>query len=80
MRRELDEKVYFVYFDGNNSYLTWCHLGYILFVSHRMSSCKMSNRIIVFKDGQIIQQGKHAQLVNEDGEYKKLWSAQAQYY
>ena len=40
----------------------------------------MSNRIIVFKDGQIIQQGKHAQLVNEDGEYKKLWSAQAQYY
>ena len=51
-----------------------------LFVSHRMSSCKMSNRIIVFKDGQIIQQGKHAQLVNEDGEYKKLWSAQAQYY
>lgn len=30
MRRELDEKVYFVYFDGNNSYLTWCHLGYIV--------------------------------------------------
>lgn len=51
-----------------------------LFVSHRMSSCQLSNRIVVFKDGQIIQQGKHTQLVNEDGEYKDLWTAQAQYY
>lgn len=52
----------------------------ILFVSQRMSSCQLSNRIVVFKDGQIIQQGKHAQLVREDGEYKDLWMAQAQYY
>ena len=51
-----------------------------LFVSHRMSSCQLSNRIVVFKDGQIIQQGRHDQLVNEEGEYKDLWTAQAQYY
>ena len=51
-----------------------------LFVSHRMSSCQLSNRIVVFKDGRIIQQGRHAQLVNENGEYKDLWTAQAQYY
>lgn len=34
----------------------------------------------MFKDGQIIQQGRHDQLVNEEGGYKDLWTAQAQYY
>lgn len=29
-------KIYFVYFDGNNSYLTWCHLGYIVSAIERM--------------------------------------------
>jgi ATP-binding cassette subfamily B protein len=52
-----------------------------IFVSHRMSSCKFSDYIIVFHDGSIIQSGIHSDLLNElDGKYYELWSAQKQYY
>jgi ATP-binding cassette subfamily B protein len=34
------------------------------------------DRIIVFDQGKIVQDGNHAQLLMEEGLYKKLWSAQ----
>lgn len=50
-------------------------------ISHRLSSCRFCDRIIVFDSGHTVQQGSHNDLVNEkDGEYFKLWDAQAQYY
>ena len=51
-----------------------------IFISHRMSSCKFCDEIIVFKDGEITQQGTHNKLVEKDGLYQELWNAQAQYY
>lgn len=51
-----------------------------IFISHRMSSCKFCDEIIVFKDGEIAQQGSHNELVEKDGLYQELWNAQAQYY
>ena len=51
-----------------------------IFISHRMSSCKFCDEIIVFKDGEIAQQGTHNDLVEQDGLYQELWNAQAQYY
>ena len=51
-----------------------------IFISHRMSSCKFCDEIIVFKDGEITQQGSHDELVEKDGLYQELWNAQAQYY
>ena len=45
-----------------------------------MSSCKFCDEIIVFKDGEIAQQGSHNELVEKDGLYQELWNAQAQYY
>lgn len=51
-----------------------------IFVSHRMSSCKFCDRILVFQKGSIIQQGNHSDLVKEEGLYYSLWNAQAQYY
>lgn len=54
--------------------------GYI-FVTHRMSSCKFSKRILVLEDGRIVQEGSHDELVNEkSGLYSQLWEAQAQLY
>ena len=51
-----------------------------IFISHRMSSCKFCDEIIVFKDGEITQQGSHNELVEKEGLYQELWNAQAQYY
>lgn len=52
-----------------------------IYISHRLSSCKFSDEIAVFQDGQVIQQGSHdALLADETGRYYTLWQAQAQYY
>lgn len=52
-----------------------------IYISHRLSSCKFCDEIVVFHEGQIIQQGSHEKLLNEEnGKYSKLWNAQAQYY
>lgn len=52
-----------------------------VFISHRMSSCRFCNNIIVFEQGQIVQEGSHNELVkNTDGLYYQMWSAQAKYY
>ncbi len=52
-----------------------------IFISHRLSSCRFSDRILVFHKGQIVQVGSHDELLaNPDGMYYALWNAQAKYY
>lgn len=52
-----------------------------LYISHRLSSCKFCDRIIVFGDNTIIEKGSHNQLMeNDKGLYHKMFNAQAQYY
>ena len=51
-----------------------------IYISHRMSSCRFCDNILVFDEGQIVEQGSHEQLVNNKGLYSELWHAQAQYY
>lgn len=52
-----------------------------IFISHRMSSCRFCNNILVFDNGQIVQVGDHDKLVEDkEGVYYSLWSAQAKYY
>lgn len=51
-----------------------------IYISHRLSSCRFCNDIVVFEDGNIVQHGNHKSLVNEKGLYAKMWNAQAQYY
>jgi len=47
-----------------------------IIVSHRVSSAKNANKIIVLEDGKIIQQGTHNELVNSEGYYKELYAKQ----
>ena len=47
-----------------------------IMVSHRISSVKNANKIIVLEDGKIIQQGTHNNLVNSEGYYKELYAKQ----
>lgn len=52
-----------------------------IYISHRLSSCKFCDEIVVFHEGKVIQQGTHASLVEDTkGKYFQLWNAQAQYY
>lgn len=51
-----------------------------IFISHRMSSCKFCDLIIVMDNGEIIEQGEHANLLKDTGLYFKMWTAQAKYY
>ena len=52
-----------------------------IFISHRMSSCRFCNNILVFDNGHIVQAGNHDELAEDkDGVYYSLWSAQAKYY
>ncbi|WP_276390241.1 ABC transporter ATP-binding protein [Eudoraea chungangensis] len=47
-----------------------------LIVSHRVSSAKNADKIIVLEDGKILQQGTHTELISENGYYKELYFKQ----
>jgi ATP-binding cassette subfamily B protein len=47
-----------------------------IIVSHRVSSAKNADKIIILEEGKIIQQGSHNQLVNQEGYYKELYYKQ----
>ena len=45
-------------------------------ISHRVSSAKNADKIIILDGGEIIQQGSHNQLINQKGYYKELYEQQ----
>jgi ATP-binding cassette subfamily B multidrug efflux pump len=47
-----------------------------IIVSHRISSAKNADNILILDQGEIIQQGSHNQLVNQEGYYKELYYKQ----
>ena len=51
-----------------------------VYISHRMSSCRFCERIVVFADGAVVEDGTHADLLKKNGAYAELWNAQAQHY
>lgn len=51
-----------------------------VFISHRLSSCKFCDRIIVLNNGEIIECGSHSELMKLRGVYSSMFLTQAQYY
>lgn len=51
-----------------------------LFISHRLSSCKFCDEVAVFQEGRVVQQGSHEELMKEEGLYRRMFTAQSQYY
>ncbi|CAL67485.1 ABC transporter ATP-binding protein [Christiangramia forsetii] len=47
-----------------------------IIVSHRISSAKNADKIIILEDGQIVQEGTHQMLMNTEGYYKELYAKQ----
>ena len=52
----------------------------LVLVSHRFSTVRNAQKIVVLEHGKIIETGTHAELMNRQGEYAKLFTIQAKGY
>lgn len=51
-----------------------------IIVTHRMALTKLVDRVLVIKNGKLVQDGTHEQLMQRDGEYKELYQTQMRWY
>ncbi len=51
-----------------------------LFISHRLSSTRFCDRILMLEDGRIVEQGSHQELMEKKGVYYRLFQVQSHYY
>jgi len=52
----------------------------VIFISHRLSTTRLADRIIVLDDGEIKEEGSHEKLLEAHGVYYDMWHAQADKY
>jgi len=50
--------------------------GSLLIVSHRVTSMEHTDLILVLDEGQIVDQGQHADLIQRPGYYQQMWALQ----
>lgn len=51
-----------------------------ILVTHRLGSARIADRILVLKDGKVVEQGTHETLLNRQGHYEKMYREQAKWY
>ena len=59
-----------------NNLKQYCQDKTTILISHRVSSAKNADNILILDDGKILQQGSHNQLINVEGYYKELYIKQ----
>lgn len=64
----------------NNSILDYAKDKTVIFISHRLSTTRMADRIYMFEDGRIIEQGTHDELMAKNGKYAYMFNLQAEKY
>ncbi|MBP5602648.1 MAG: ABC transporter ATP-binding protein [Treponema sp.] len=52
----------------------------VFYISHRLSTTRDADRIIMLEEGHIIEEGTHKQLLAKNGKYAEMWNAQAGKY
>ena len=52
----------------------------VFYISHRLSTTRDADRIIMLEEGRIIEKGTHKQLLAKNGKYAEMWNAQAGKY
>lgn len=52
----------------------------VIFISHRLSSARMADRIYMLENGRIVEQGSHRQLMELGGKYAAMYHVQAEKY
>ncbi len=51
-----------------------------IFISHRLGITNVVERILVFDNGRIVEDGSHSELIKKNGKYAEMFHAQAQWY
>ena len=52
----------------------------VILISHRLGSCRLAGRILVLRDGRLVEEGSHEELVSSGGTYAELYRMQAAWY
>ena len=52
----------------------------VVFISHRLSATRMADRVYMVESGRIVESGTHAQLMEKDGRYARIFRMQAEKY
>ncbi|MGG4196992.1 ATP-binding cassette, subfamily B [Paenibacillus sp. cl6col] len=61
-------------------FMKLCEGKTTIMISHRLSSCRHADRIIVLHDGEIIEEGSHVELIHKQGNYAEMFASQAGRY
>ena len=64
----------------NHSMLTAAENKSVVFISHRLSTTRIADRIYMLEKGRIIEEGSHAELLSRKGKYAEMWRVQAGQY
>lgn len=64
----------------NHSMLTAAEHKSVIFISHRLSTTRIADRIFMLEDGKIIEEGSHLQLLALNNKYAQMWNVQANSY
>lgn len=67
-------------YEFNNSILKEGKDKTVVFISHRLSTTRNADKIIMLENGQIIEYGSHSELLKQDGKYAEMWRVQAGQY
>ena len=63
-----------------NNMFEACKGKTVIFISHRLSSVTMADRVYLFENGEIIEQGTHSELLAMNGKFADMWHKQADTY
>lgn len=64
----------------NHSMLTAAENKSVVFISHRLSTTRIADRIYMLEKGRIIEEGNHSKLLESSGKYAEMWKVQAGQY
>ena len=67
-------------YELNRSILEYARDKTVIFISHRLSTTRMADRIYMFADGKIAEEGSHEQLMTLGGKYAEMFELQAEKY
>jgi len=57
-----------------------CEGKTVIFISHRLSSATMADRVYMFENGEIVEEGTHSELIAMNGRFADMWHKQADTY
>lgn len=62
------------------SMMTACKDKTVIFISHRLSSAALADKVYLMENGEITESGTHAELLKKGGKYTEMWNKQANKY